>query len=186
MLSKIGKWYSEVFLYKGSKWLSILARLGILTAMLVNFYMVIIRKLFPALGLNIAGGIIGAYEITQLAMIVTTGCACAYTWYTGGHIRVGLFRDGMKERRRAFWDAVIAVLGASWVGIIVWAVFNQGKNFATLGVGTPLNRIPLAPFAFVFSGVMAFVFLVLTRSSIGLVSKAMGKKFARESYLQEQ
>ena len=185
MLQKIGKWYSETLLFKGSFSLSIVARISVIVMMMINVIMVMVRKLFPVLGLDIAGGIVGAYEITQLAMVVATCCACAYTWYTGGHIRVVLLRDGMKERRKALWDAIIAIFGAIWVGIVVWAVFVQGREFSRFGIGTPLNRIPLAPFAFIFSGVMAFVFLVLIRSSVGFISKALGKKFAREPYLKE-
>ena len=186
MLSKIGKWYSEVFLYKGSQGLTVIARIAVLVMMMVNLTMVIVRKLFVAAGWKLGGGIVGGYEVTQMSMIVLTACACAYTWYTAGHIRIGLFRDNMKERRRAILDAVFAFAGTVYVGILVWGLFLQAGSYVARRVVTPLMEIPILPFAFIFTIVMAHVFLVLLRSFIGLASKAMGKKCAVEPYLKEQ
>ena len=186
MLSKIGKWYSEFFLYKGSVGLTLIARIALLVMMAVNLMMVTIRKLLVALGWTLGGGIIGGYEITQMSMVILTACACAYTWYSAGHIRIGLFRDGMKEQRRAILDAVIAFAGTAYIAILVWGLLLQAISYAARSSTTQIMRIPLAPFAFIFVVVMAHVFLVLLRSFVGLASKSMGKKFAAEPYLKTE
>lgn len=186
MLSKIGKWYSELFLYKGSQWLSILARTALIVSILVNFYMVIIRKLFPAFGLTMGTGIVGGYEITEVAMVFIVTCALCDTWYTAGHLRLGLVRDRMKERPKAALDTFCAFLAIFLMAIFVWAVFLQAMRFLAIGASTPIMQIPISPFGIIFCIVIAHAFLVFLRSFIGLASKTMGKKFARESYLQGQ
>ena len=62
MLSKIGKWYSELFLYKGTLRLTVIARTALIMMMLVNFATVVFRKLFVAVGWKMGPGISGGYE----------------------------------------------------------------------------------------------------------------------------
>lgn len=186
MLGKIGKWYSEIFLYKASRWLLIIGGIALLVMMVVNFVVVTFRKLLVALGLKMGAGFAGGYEITQLAMVILTVCTISYVWYTAGHVRVGIVRDIMKERPRALLDAFWALLATVYFALIVWGVFIQARMHAAMGAHTPLNDIPLYPFMVVLYVVAAHACLVFLRSFIGLVSKAMGKKFARESYLQKQ
>ena len=50
MLSKIGKWYSVVFLYKGSMSLTYVARIMLIVMMVVNVVMVVVRKVLVAFG----------------------------------------------------------------------------------------------------------------------------------------
>ncbi|MFC2044762.1 TRAP transporter small permease [Chloroflexota bacterium] len=183
MLSKIGKWYSEVFLYKGSRWLTVVCQIAMLVSMTVNFVIVIARKLFGTLGWTL-GGIVSAYEISQLTMIFVASCAAGYTWYTAGHIRIGLFRDNMKEKTRNILDAIVAFLGMIYVPIIVWGVAVYAMD--NLSGRMMLSEIPVAPFMIIYCVVMAHLFLIFLRSFIGLVSKAMGKKFAHEPYLEHQ
>ncbi|MFH1032121.1 MAG: TRAP transporter small permease subunit [Chloroflexota bacterium] len=182
MLSKIGKWYSEVFLYKASRQLLVIGRITVVLMMLANVVTVAVRKLIPSLASQFVGG----YEFTQVAMGFVAVFAGAYTWYTAGHIRVGILRDSLKERPKAFLDAVSAFLGMIFAAVVVWAVFLAGQSQLATGYGTTMRRIPFAPFSFIYGIVMAHVFLVLLRSFIGLVSKAVGKKFAHETYLENQ
>jgi len=186
MLSKIGKWYSEVFLYKVSQWLIIVAGIALIVMMLVNFIVVTFRKFFVAVGWKMGAGIAGGYEITQLAMVFLTACTVSYVWYTAGHVRVGILRDNLRERPRAILDALWAFLAMIYLALIVWGVFIQAGYHFAMGAYTPLNRIPIPPFMVVLYVVAAHACLVFLRSFIGLASKALGKKFARESYLQGQ
>jgi len=158
----------------------------LIVMMTVNVIMVTVRKVLVAFGWTLGGGIVGGYELTQMSLIILTGCACAYTWYTAGHIRIGLFRDNMKERRRDLLDAFIALAGTVYIGFVAGALFKQAAAYVTFSVRTPIMRLPLAPFCFIFAIVMVYVCLVLMRSCIGLFSKAMGKKFAVEPYLKSE
>ena len=186
MFSKIGKWYSEFFLFKASQRLSLLARIAFLVAILVNVVMVTVRKMFPAFGWMMGGGVVGGYEVTEISMVFMAACACAYTWYTAGHIRIGIVSDNMKERPRAILDTCCAFLAMLGIAILTWALFLQARTHAAMGTSTQISGIPIAPFMFIYTIVLAHVFLVILRSFIGLASKAMGKKFAHESYLEGQ
>lgn len=185
MLGKIGKWFSEIFLYKASIWLGRLVTLCILLAMIITLVMVTVRKVFVAIGLNL-GGLVGAYEITQILMVFMFSGAFAYTWYSAGHMRIGLFRDKMKERPKAVLDAVSAFLGMLLVLVYAAGTFLHARNFFHTPTYSFISHIPLLPFMLVIPIMMAHSFLVLLRSFIGLASKAMGKKFAREPYLREE
>ena len=186
MLSKIGKWYSELFLYKGTLNLTVIARIALFLMMLVNFMTVIFRKMFPAFGWKMGPGIAGAYEYTQVLMVVLAGCAAAYAWYTNGHIRIGLFRDNMRPRLRALWDAIVALIASAYMFIVVWGLFLKSGGLIASKVETPIAQIPYPPFAIIAVILLAHFFLVLLRSSIGLFSKSAGKEFAKEPYLQGQ
>ena len=186
MLSKIGKWYSELFLYKGTLSLTVIARIALFLMMLVNFMTVIFRKLFPAFGWKMGAGIAGAYEYTQVMMVILAGAAAAYAWYTNGHIRIGLFRDNMKPRVRAFWDGLVALIATAYMAIVVCGIAIKIPDFITLKVHTPIAEVPWFPFAIIAVILLAHFVLVLLRSSIGLFSKSAGSQFAKESYLQGQ
>lgn len=184
MLSKIGKWYSELFLYKGALRLTIIGRIVLLAMMLVTFTTVVFRKLFVAFGWKMGPGISGGYEYTQVIMVLLACTAAAYAWYTAGHIRIGLLRDNMRERPRAIWDAVVALIGAAYIALVVWGLYLQFDHQVASRIKTPIANIPITPFSIMAVVILGHFFLVLLRSVIGLVSKGMGKKFARDPYLQ--
>lgn len=188
MLGKISKWYSEVFLYKGTLGLGIIARIAMFVSVMVNVYMVVIRKLLPALGVTMGSNLVGGYEMTQVAMVFLSSCALCYAWYTNGHIRIGILRDNLRERPRAILDTVNAFVGMIWLIIVVLSVYSYliASHYIETRAKTALMEIPIWPFMVIYSVVMAHGVLVLLRSTIGLASKAMGKKFAREPYLQGQ
>ena len=184
MLSKIGKWYSEVFLYKGAYSLSLLARIALIVAMLVNLITLIIRK--GLVGLTATGPVVGAFEITEVSMIFMITCAGAWTWYNAGHIRIGVIPDRLKERPRAILTAFSVFLAIFYLSIVVWGVFLTAQSYFDLQVTSAIMRFPLGPLAIIFCVAMAHVVLVFLRSFVGLVSKALGKQFAQESYLKGQ
>ncbi|MFC2006860.1 TRAP transporter small permease subunit [Chloroflexota bacterium] len=183
MLSKVGKWYSEIFLYKGSRWMTILCQVALLVAMMSNVIMVVVRKPFVAFGWHL-GPVVYAYEITQITMIFFSSAAVGYTWYTAGHIRIGLFRDNMKEKTRNILDAVVAFLAVIYVPLVVWGMLLLAQG--SKGGYLHLSRIPIVPLMITYCVIMTHVFLVFLRSFIGLASKAMGKQFAVEPYLERQ
>jgi TRAP-type C4-dicarboxylate transport system permease small subunit len=186
MLGKIGKFYSEIFLFKVSRGTAYIAEAAIFVAMMVNLFMVTIRKLFPLLNIKMGGPLVGGYEITQTAMVFIATCAAAYTWYEGGHVRIGVIRDPLKERGRNILDAVVAWVGTVYFGIVCWSVALQAPAYIKMNAYTPLMRIPLGPFMIFYVVIMAHVLLVFMRSAIGLTSKALGKKFGVEPYLKGQ
>ena len=186
MLSKIGKWYSEIFLFKGTLSITVIARIALFLMMLINFMTVIFRKMFPLFGWKMGPGIAGAYEYVQVLMVVLAGCAAAYAWYTNGHIRIGLFRDNMKPRVRAFWDGLVALIATAYMFIVVWGISLMFTQLLASKTHTPIAEVRWAPFAIIAIILLSHFVLVLLRSSIGLFSKSMGKEFANEPYLQGQ
>lgn len=185
MLGKIGKWYSEVFLYKASGWIAVFAALGMLVALAVTTLSVIGRKLLPVLGLEL-GPLKMSWELTQLSMIFMSVCAFSYTWYHNGHVRIGLVRDTLKERKKALLDAVSALVAMVLLATYVWGAYFLIKQNYDRHMYLPLTLIPITPFAIIYFLVLAHAVLVVLRSFIGLVNKAMGRKFAVEPYLEGQ
>jgi TRAP-type C4-dicarboxylate transport system permease small subunit len=181
----LGKWYSEVFLYKGSRYLAITSQIALIVAMVVNVIMVVVRKLFVALGIRMGGGIVGGYEFTQCAMVFMTGAAFAWTWYNAGHIRIGLMRDVMKEKPKALLDAFWTLICFIYFILIVWSIFLQFNVNLKIHSYTPLTRIPISPFIFIFGVILAHATLVLLRSLVALISKGLGKTFARDPHLKD-
>ncbi|MFH1031456.1 MAG: TRAP transporter small permease subunit [Chloroflexota bacterium] len=186
MLSKIGKWYSEVFLYKVSLWISLLAQAAMLVSLMVTTINVIGRKLLPLLGIGL-GPLLFSWELTQLSMVFMSVCAFSYAWYTSGHVRVEMVRDALKnERQRALLDAGSALVGMLVLAIYVWGAYFIVKQNYARHMYLPITLIPITPFAVIYLLVLAHAVLVIMRSFIGLTSKAMGKKFAGEPYLEGQ
>jgi len=186
MLNKIGKWYSEVFLYKVSKWISLLAQAAMVVSLSVTTINVIGRKLLPVFGIGL-GPLKMSWELTQLSMIFMAVCAFSYAWYTNGHVRVEMVRDALKnERRRALLDAFSAIVGILTLAIYVWGAYFIIKQNYARHMYLPITLIPVTPFAIIYFLVLAHAVLVILRSLVGLISKAMGKTFANEPYLEGQ
>lgn len=181
-MDKIGKFFSEVFLYRGTNLLSGIGGGLIVILMLITVVTVISRKLIPAVASVMTGG----YEVAMLIMSMICVLSVAYAWYTGGHVRIGVLRDKWSPRRKAILDTISTFLGMIIVALFAFGVWRRASYALEMGQATDLQKVPMGPFILFWSLIMAFFFLVLTRSLVGLFAKALGKKFGHEPYLQGQ
>lgn len=188
-LSRLAGWVRQYdraisggFLFRGSQILFVVAGAAVVLLMVITFVGVVFRR-SPLAGPWLQGG----FEISELLMAMIAVLAIAYTWYIGGHIRIGLFRDRRTPRNKAVLDAVASFWGVVWVAAIVWSVWQvsmssltSGMGTGVLGIGTGILGIPIAPFQIIFSIVMAHFFLVLLRSWLGFSARAGGRHMEHE------
>ncbi|MFC2006965.1 hypothetical protein ACFLUQ_02260, partial [Chloroflexota bacterium] len=92
----------------------------------------------------------------------------------------------LKERPKAILDTFSAIIGLLFVATFMIGAFFIVRTYFDMGAYTTIKRIPLVPFMVLYFVISVHLFLIFLRSTIGLASKAMGKQFARESYLHGQ
>ena len=184
-MSRISQIYSEVFLYKFSKILSAAGGICLIVLAVITFLTVSIRLVALNFGLD-ARWLAGSYEFSELVMSMLFTLAVAWTWYQGGHIRIGIFRDSLTMRPKAMLDTVSALLATLFIAILVWAIWRGTLHSIAKGLTTDIKELPVAPFQIIYVIVMAHVFLVLSRSFLGLLAKVLGRHWGREPYLKGQ
>ena len=182
MGKRLGRAFSQVFLYKGSKILAVLAGVSLFFMMAITLVTMIFRKA-PFLPTT---WVLGSYEFSQVAMAFLVTCGIAWTWYQAGHIRIGVIRDNVSPRKRAIIDVVAALCALVASVLVVWGVWQLMGLYLLYGRATELRGVPLWPFQVIFCIVVAHFCLVLLRSIMGLVAKARGSRWAEEPYLQKQ
>lgn len=160
----------RVFLLGGSRLLTAAGGIILFLLILVTFISVIGRRL-PISGAWITGG----YEITELLMALLGIIAAAWCWYQNGHIRIGLMREHSSPRVQAALDALSSFLGMILLIAVTWSVFRVSEHSLSFGVATTYFRIPEAPFQAVFALITAHFAIVLGRSFLGYLMKALGR-----------
>ncbi len=174
-LKKIDRVVTGRFLFGGSKILAWVATVAVVLLTLVTVVTVVVRR-SPWAGSWLAGG----FEISEVLMVVVSICALAYCWYVGGHVRIGLLRDHRGPRVRAIFDAVSVLFGITFVVSLSWGMWELSATSRAFGLGTMVLEIPYAPFELTVVIGMAYFSLVLLRSLIGFIAKAVGRDVEHE------
>jgi TRAP-type C4-dicarboxylate transport system permease small subunit len=106
---------------------------------------------------------LGAYEMTELAMVLIVFLGVAYCGATGGHVAVDVLSPVL-DRPGLRWLAVLSNLaGAALMGLIAWQTTLYALGSVQRGEATNMMRIPKAPFELVAAagaGLFAAVLLV--------------------------
>ncbi|MFC1916916.1 TRAP transporter small permease [Chloroflexota bacterium] len=138
---------------------------------LVTFLTVVLRR-SPLAG----GWMIGGIEIVQILMAMVSVFALAFTWYLGGHIRIGLIRERVRSpRKRGLLDGAATFLGMLWIAAATWGLWGVSMNNLYLGSATTMQGIREAPFLLAFFIAMGHFAFVLLRSFLGLTAKGSGR-----------
>ena len=104
---------------------------------------------------------LGAYELTELAMVLIVFLGLAYTGATGGHVAVDVFA-GLLERPRLRWVGVaVDLAGAGLLGVIAWRTVLHAIESGARGEATNMIRIPHQPFELVAAACTALFAVVL-------------------------
>lgn len=85
----------------------------------------------------------GAFELTELMMVVTIFFALAYTESRKGHIGVELLVDRLRPRTQAVLNAFTSLLSFGIVGLIVWQGALSAREAMLSGEHSALLGIPL-------------------------------------------
>ena len=106
---------------------------------------------------------LGAYEMTELAMVLIVFLALAYCGATGGHVAVDVLSP-ILDRPGLRWLTVATHLaGTVLMALIAWQTTLYAIGSAERGEASNMMRIPKAPFELVAaagSAVFAVVLLV--------------------------
>jgi TRAP-type C4-dicarboxylate transport system permease small subunit len=93
--------------------------------------------------------IIGSYELTEVAIIVTVAFALPYTALKGGHVAVDLLVSRFKPRSRQLSVAITVLFSTVIWALVVWASIGVLQD-KWLNEASYTLKIPYLPFRFVW------------------------------------
>jgi TRAP-type C4-dicarboxylate transport system permease small subunit len=104
---------------------------------------------------------LGAYEFTELAMVLIVFLALPYCAATGGHVAVDVLAPVL-DRPGLRWIAVaIHLAGAALLVVMAWRTVLHALDSAARGEATNMMRVPHFPFELVAAASMAVFAAVL-------------------------
>jgi len=107
---------------------------------------------------------LGAYEMSELAMVLIVFLALPYCGATGGHVAVDVLSPILDRPALRWLNAAIHLAGAILMAVIAWQTTLYAIGSARRGEATNMLRIAKYPFELVAaasSAVFAVVLLVL-------------------------
>lgn len=104
---------------------------------------------------------LGAYEMTELAMVLIVFLALPYCAATGGHVAVDLLAPLLDRPGLRWLTAVIHLAGAALMAIIAWQATLYAIVSGQRGEATNMMRIPKFPFELVTAACTAIFAVVL-------------------------
>jgi TRAP-type C4-dicarboxylate transport system permease small subunit len=104
---------------------------------------------------------LGAYEMTELAMVLIVFLALPYCAATGGHVAVDVLSPVLDRPRLRWVNALVHLAGAALLLIIAWQATLYAMGSVARGEATNMLRIPKYPFELVTAACAAIFALVL-------------------------
>lgn len=104
---------------------------------------------------------LGAYEMTELAMVLIVFLALPYCAATGGHVAVDLLSPVLDRPGLRWLAAVTHLAGAVLMAVIAWQATLYAIVSGQRGEATNMMRIPKLPFELVTAACAALFALVL-------------------------
>ena len=103
---------------------------------------------------------LGAYEISELLMVLIVFLALPYCAATGGHVAVDLLAPILDRPGFRWLNVVIHLAGAGLMAVIAWQATLYAFASAARGEATNMLKIPKQPFELV-TAVCAALFAVV-------------------------
>ena len=103
----------------------------------------------------------GGFEIMQFMMALLIFSALPLVTWNDGHIVVSIFEGWFRGRLRYVQRTFVLVVSAGTVGLISWRMWHQGDVLAEGQQITGFLEWPIAPLAYVMSGLGAVTLVVL-------------------------
>lgn len=104
---------------------------------------------------------LGAYEMSELAMVLIVFLALPYCAATGGHVAVDVLSPVLDRPGLRWLNAVIHLAGAALMAIIAWQATLYAIGAYRLNDASNMMRIPKYPFELVSAVCAALFALVL-------------------------
>src|SRR5262245_22853052 len=104
---------------------------------------------------------LGAYEMTELAMVLIVFLALPYCAATGGHVAVDVLAPILDRPGFRWLNIVIHLAGALLMAVIAWQATIHALGSAARGEATNMLKIPQQPFVLVTAACAALFAVVL-------------------------
>jgi TRAP-type C4-dicarboxylate transport system permease small subunit len=104
---------------------------------------------------------LGAYEMTELAMVLIVFLALPYCAATGGHVAVDVLSPVLDRPRMRWVNALVHLTGAALLLVIAWQATRYALGSVARGEATNMLSIPKFPFELVTAACAAIFALVL-------------------------
>ncbi len=137
---------------------------------LSTFVTVVLRKT-PLSGSWLTGTI----DLVEISFAMATVFSLSYTWFLGGHLRIGFVRDNVKPVLRNIIDAFGVLSGLVWITFGIWGLWGVSLRSMESHASTILAHIPVGPFQIAFLILLAHFWLVLAGALIIYIGNAFGK-----------
>jgi TRAP-type C4-dicarboxylate transport system permease small subunit len=104
---------------------------------------------------------LGAYEMTELAMVLIVFLALPYCAATGGHVAVDVLSPILDRPAFRWLNVLTHLAGAGLMAVIAWQATLYAFASATRGEATNMLKIPKQPFELVTAACAALFAVVL-------------------------
>lgn len=104
---------------------------------------------------------LGAYEMSELAMVLIVFLALPYCAATGGHVAVDVLSPVLDRPGLRWLNVLNHLAGAALMAVIAWQATLYAMVSATRGEATNMLKIPKYPFELVTAVCAALFALVL-------------------------
>ncbi len=89
---------------------------------------------------------LGAYELTELAMVLIVFLGLPYCAITGGHVAVDAFDAWLNRPAFRWLHGVVALVGAALLAVMSWETVRYALRGKERGEATNMLKIDLFPF----------------------------------------
>jgi TRAP-type C4-dicarboxylate transport system permease small subunit len=104
---------------------------------------------------------LGAYEFTELAMVLIVFLALPYCAATGGHVAVDVLAPVLDRPRLRWVSVAVHLAGAALLAVIAWRTVLHAIGSAERGEATNMMKVPHYPFELVAAASTAVFAAVL-------------------------
>lgn len=156
-----------------SKAMSILAGLAALTVVLLVSFDVLMRYFFnhPQIFVD---------ELASFLQVFITFGGLAYTFRTGGHVRVDLVISHVGPTARAWLRVITLGLGVAFLVVVIWVTAQSAVTAYRFGRVSVVMQYPIwVPMLFIPSG-LALMAIAMAANLMRQVRAALGPADRRE------
>ena len=148
----------------------VVGRLSIIAAV-VLFFMTCLTTGDVVLSKLTHYNILGSYELTEMAMIVSIWIAISYFMVFRGHIRVTFFTDLMPKKMSLFWEIFTHLFGTVVLGFMIYAGVQRVQSDFGRDLRSTVLLIPTFPLAIMMVvGEIMFFILFATDTIISVLT----------------
>jgi TRAP-type transport system small permease protein len=104
---------------------------------------------------------LGAYEMTELAMVLIVFLALPYCAITGGHVAVDLLAPVLDRPRLRWINVAVHLAGAALTATMAWRTVLYAETSRARGEATNMLRIDVWPFELLTAASLALFSAVL-------------------------